>query len=101
MCRALNRCPHISQPDNEPNSVTFLPFVETIFNRISRVLAQHNIKSMGLPHKKLSILLCPVKDLLGLRTPGVYRNRHKCGRVYIGQTGRSLDIRLKEHQRHI
>jgi hypothetical protein len=44
---------------------------------------------------KLSSLLRPVKDHLGLwplRTPG---------RVYIGQTGRSVAIRLQEHQRHI
>jgi hypothetical protein len=36
-----------------------------------------------------------------VRTPGVYRVPCECGRVYIGQTGRSVDIRLKEHQRHI
>jgi hypothetical protein len=46
-------------------------------------------------------LLRPVKDHLGLRTSGVYRIPCECGRVYIGQTGRSVDIRLKEHQRHI
>jgi hypothetical protein len=57
------------------------------------VLAWHNIKSVGLPH--------PVKDHLGLRTPGVYRISCECGRVYIGQTGRSVDMRLKQHQRHI
>jgi hypothetical protein len=50
---------------------------------------------------KLSSLLRPVKDHLGLRTPGVYRIPCECGRVYIGQTGRSVDIRVKEHQRHI
>jgi hypothetical protein len=49
---------------------------------------------------KLSSLLRPVKDHLGLSTPGVYRIPCECGRVYIGQTGRSVDIRLKEHQRH-
>jgi hypothetical protein len=38
-------------------SVAFLPFVGTIFNRISRVLARHNIKSVSLPHMKLSSLL--------------------------------------------
>jgi hypothetical protein len=75
--------------------------VETIFSRISRVLAPHNIKSVGLPHIKLSSILRPVKDHLGLRTPGVYRIPCECGRVYIGQTGRSVDIKLKEHQRHI
>jgi hypothetical protein len=50
---------------------------------------------------KLSSLLCPVKDHLGLRTPAVYRIPCECGRVYIGQTGRSVDIMLKEHQQHI
>jgi hypothetical protein len=91
--RALNRRPHLYQPD--------LPFVGTIFNRIGRVLAGHNIKSVGFPHMKLSSLLRPVKDHLELRTSGVYRIPCDCGRVYIGQTGRSMDIRLKEHQRHI
>jgi hypothetical protein len=36
--RALNRSPQLPQPD-KPHSVAFLPFVGTIFNRISRVLA--------------------------------------------------------------
>jgi hypothetical protein len=93
--RDLNRRPHLPQPDNEPHSVAFLPFVETVFNRISRVLARHNIKSVCLPHMKLSSLLRPVKDHLRLKTPGVYRIPCECGRVYIGHTGRSVDIRLK------
>jgi hypothetical protein len=50
---------------------------------------------------KLSSLLHPVKNHLGLRTPGVYRIPCECGRVYIGQTGHSVDIRLKELQWHI
>jgi UV DNA damage repair endonuclease len=74
--------------------------VRTVFNRVNRVLARHN-KSVGLPHMKLSSLLRPVKDHLGLRTYGVYRIPRQCGSVYIGQTGRSVDIRLKEHQRHV
>jgi hypothetical protein len=35
--RVLNRRPHLPQPD-KPNSVALLPFVGTLFNRISRVL---------------------------------------------------------------
>jgi hypothetical protein len=65
------------------------------------VVPRHNIKSVGSPHMKLSTLFRPVKDHLGLRTPGVYRIPCECSRVYIGQTGRSVDIRLKEHKRHI
>jgi hypothetical protein len=91
--RALNRRPRLPQPDNEPHSVAFLPFVGIVFNRISRVLARHNIKSVGLPQMKLSSLLRPVKDHLGLKTPGVYRIPCQCGRIYIWQTGRSVDIR--------
>jgi hypothetical protein len=97
--RALNRRPLLPQPDNKPHSVAFLPFVGTVFSRISRVLARHNMKSVVLPHMKLSSLLRPVKDHLGLRTPGAYRIPDECGRVYIEHW--ILDIRLKQHQRHI
>jgi hypothetical protein len=46
---------------------------------------------------KLSSLLHPVKDNLGLRTQGIYGIPFECSRVY----GHSLDTRLKEHQWHI
>ncbi|PNF19831.1 hypothetical protein B7P43_G12503 [Cryptotermes secundus] len=89
-----------SQHDRR-DTVAFLPSVGTIFHRISRVLSRHNMKSVGLPPKKISNFLRPVKDHLGLRTPGIYRIPCECGKVYIGQTGRSVDTRLKEHQRHL
>jgi hypothetical protein len=38
---------------------------------------------------------------LGLRTPGVYSITCECGRVYIGQSGQSIQRRIKEHNRHI
>jgi hypothetical protein len=56
---------------------------------------------VGLPPKEVSSFLQPVKGNLGLRTPGVYRILCECGKVYVGQTGHSVDTRLKEHQRHI
>jgi hypothetical protein len=45
--------------------------------------------------------LRPLKDDLGLRTPGVYSISCECGQVYIGQTGWSIKTRIKEHHRHI
>jgi hypothetical protein len=39
----------LGQLEDKPNSVALLPFVGPVFNQISRVLAQHNIKSVGLP----------------------------------------------------
>jgi hypothetical protein len=37
--RALNHHPESNQPDDHRDTVAFLPFVGTIFNRISRVLS--------------------------------------------------------------
>ena len=36
---------------------------------------------------------------MGLRTPGIYRILCECSRVYIGQSGRTNQIRIKEHNR--
>jgi hypothetical protein len=65
------------------------------------MLSRHNIKSVGLPPRKIANFLRPVKDYLGLKTQGVYSIPSECGDVYIGQTGRSVDTRMKEHRRHI
>jgi hypothetical protein len=43
----------------------------------------------------------PTKDAPGLRTPGIYKIPCKCGKVYIGQGGHSIQLRIKEHERHI
>ena len=45
--------------------------------------------------------LPPVKDAVGLKTLGIYRIPCECGTVYIGQSGRTIDLRIKEHGRHI
>jgi hypothetical protein len=63
--------------------------------------AKHNINSITLPPKKISNYLPLVKDALGLRTPGICSIPCGCSRVYIGQSGRSIRIRIKEHIRHI
>jgi hypothetical protein len=65
------------------------------------MLSRHNIKSVGLPPRKIASFLQPVKDNLGLKTPGVYSIPCECGQVYIGETGRSIDTRIKENHRHI
>jgi hypothetical protein len=38
---------------------------------------------------------------VGLRTPGTYSIPCECGKLYIGQSGRSVHIRIKEHGRYI
>jgi hypothetical protein len=83
--RALSRRLHLPQPDSKPHSVTFLPVVGTVFNRISRVLARYNIKSVGLPHMKLSSLLRRVKDHLRPRTQGFTGTPVSAARSILGR----------------
>jgi hypothetical protein len=44
----------IAQLDEKPDSVAFLPLVRLIFNRKSRGLFRHNIKSVGLPQENVN-----------------------------------------------
>jgi hypothetical protein len=45
--------------------------------------------------------LPPVKDALGLRMPGVYNISCECDKFYIGQSSLSVQLRIKEHNRHM
>lgn len=63
------------------------------------MLAKH--KSVGMLPRKISRFLHPVKDDMGLQTPGVYSISYECGLVYIGQTGSCIETRLKEYRWHI
>jgi hypothetical protein len=65
------------------------------------MLAKHNIKGVAMPPKKIYNYLPPVKDPLGLRIPGTYSIPCVCGKVYVGQSGRAISLRITEHNRHI
>ena len=62
-------------------------------NTTSKVSPYHLEKYSATFHK--------VKDALGLRTPGTYGIPCECGRVYLRQSGRSIQLQIKEHNRHI
>ncbi|GFG31913.1 hypothetical protein Cfor_11969 [Coptotermes formosanus] len=85
--RALNSAVRTPKSNDKPTSVALLPYVQITYSRISRMLAKRNISSVGLPPRKISSFLRPVKDDLGLRIFGVYSIPCECGQVYIGQTG--------------
>jgi hypothetical protein len=42
-----------------------------------------------------------MRDVLGIMTPGVFNVPSECGQVYNGQTGRSIETRIKQHQHNI
>ena len=46
-------------------------------------------------------MIRPVKDQVPLECKGVYEVSCECGKVNIGETGRTISTRIKEHERHI
>jgi hypothetical protein len=93
--RSLNSPPSVAQPDEEPISVAFLPYVGSIFNRNSRFMSRH-IKSVGHSQRKISSVVRSDKDDRGLQTPQVCSITCEFCRM-----GRSFDTRVKEYQQHI
>jgi len=87
--------------EDKPVSTAYLPYAQTIYGRLSRMLAKHNIKSVALPHRTISSYLPPFKEAIGRRTPGIYSTPCECGIVYIGQSGQTIQHHIKEHSRHI
>jgi hypothetical protein len=99
--RAMEPATRAAKTNDKPTSTAHIPYTQTTYDRLSRMLAKHNIKSVTLPPRQIFSYLPTVKDALGIRTPGVYSIPCKCGRVYIGQSGRSIQLLIKEHNRHI
>ena len=77
-----------------------MPYVSTISGKISRVLRRYNVETVHRHMTSLRDRLVCAKDSIGFMTPGVYKIPCECGDVYVGETGRTISTRLKEHQRH-
>ena len=46
--------------------VAVIPYTQTTYGRLSRMLAKYNIKSVAIPPKKISSYMPPTKDAPGL-----------------------------------
>lgn len=61
-------------------------------------MKKHNITTSFSTCKKLGQILTTVKDITPpLKQKGVYEIPCCCEKTYIGETGRSVQVRLKEH----
>jgi len=85
----------------KPTSTAYIPYSNNTYRRLSRMLAKHIIMIVALPYRKIASYLPSVKDAIGLKTPRIYRIPCECGTVYIGHSGWSIHLRIKEHERHI
>ena len=79
-------------------SVSLL-YLRSASHKIERILKEVGIQVYHSSEDKLFRSLCTHKDRVNeFQEPGVYRILCECGLVYIGETGRNLSSRLKEHK---
>ncbi|KAJ8937788.1 hypothetical protein NQ318_012268 [Aromia moschata] len=78
-----------------------LLYVSGVTDKLKKILSKKNIGVRFRTVKKIQQVLPSNKDPVPrLLTKGVYELKCTCGKSYIGQTGRSIQCRIKEHQRH-
>ena len=76
-----------------------LPYTGSASHKMERILKEVGIQVYHSSDEKLFRSLCKHKDRVNeFQKPDVYRIPCECGLVYIGETGRNLSLRLKEHK---
>jgi len=76
----------------------FLPYIQGTTDKIAKHLKKKNIDSVFSPPNNIRKLLRSVKDPVDPSLKkGVYLIPCECGKAYIGETGRSIRTRVKEH----
>ena len=75
-----------------------LPYIKGTNDKITKILNKHNINVAFTPTNTISQLIISVKDPINLNLQkGVYVIPCSYRKEYIGEIGRSLNIRIKEH----
>ena len=75
-----------------------LPYIEGMTNKIAKVSRKKQISTIFCPPTSLRNILDKTKDSVDPKLRmGIYSIPCSCGEVYIGETCRSIKLRLKEH----
>ncbi|XP_022900904.2 uncharacterized protein [Onthophagus taurus] len=97
--------PHKQKDDSvstTPAGFICLPYVSGVTGRIARRLKKNDIVVRYGTVSKIQNALPIAKDRLPpLKGAGVYRLSCSCGKYYVGQTGRNIECRIKEHERDV
>ena len=76
-----------------------LPYVKNLSEEVRRILRDYGIRTAFKNYTTLGSILTKVKDQMERRNGVIYKINCACGDTYIGETGRTLEIRMKEHKR--
>jgi hypothetical protein len=91
-----------TQNDQNPNLKAFLPYIRGVTDKIAKVLKRKEIKISFKPLITIRQRMNSVKDPIDQQQgKGIYKVSFSCGKCYIGETGRSFQVRIKEHEADI
>ena len=87
------------EQEEERGSLVVTPCVVGISEDVRRICRKFNIRVVFRSRRTLHLMFTMVKDKLPIGTQSivVYRIVCSCGQVYIRETRRRLEMRLKEH----
>ena len=91
-----------SDTDDDNKVIAIIPYVKDTSERIARILRPHDITVAHKPSTTLRDVLTKVKDPspINPRVGAVYKIPcTECPASYVGETGRTLECRIKEHKR--
>ena len=86
------------QQKEDYSKLAIIPYIHGTYENISNVLKSKQIKIVFHPPNSLRNILDKEKDRINpMQKKGVYLVPFSCKDVYIGESVRSIQIRLKEH----
>ena len=104
----INKCEaKITKPINRTSSdigkiYIVAPYLKSISEATNKILRKYNVELRSKNTNTLKNKLCHLKDsrLNEEKRNIIYQiNCNNCSAVYIGESGRNMEIRLKEHER--
>ena len=91
-----------SLTQSDERILSILSYVKGTTNRIDKILNKHNIRTIYKPPKKKEqILRIPKHQRPPLSSAGMHKISCSYGQIYIRETGRMINLQIKEHQRDI
>ena len=92
-----------AEPANDFKATVVLPYVKGLSEQLRRCLQQQGVRAVFKSETTLRSQLVRPKDAVDLAKQDgvVYRIPCECSKVYIGETGKPTQDRIKEHDRDI
>ena len=98
--RNKNKIKNVNKNDQskEEGKKIFLPYIKGTTDKLSKTLGKRGFKVLFTPPNSIRKMVDSLKDPIEpTHFKGVYSIPCSCNKPYIGETGRSIGTRLKEH----